>query len=79
MLGLGIADAITVLIGLGGSLATILGLAFKAGKWKREMANEHSDLKDAHEAVHNDIDYLVQEVNGGNTSQVENCPVCSDD
>lgn len=79
MLGLGFADAIAVLIGLGGSLGTFLGLAFKAGQWKRDMANEHSDLKDAHEAVHNDIGYLVSEVNGGNTSQVDNCPVCSDD
>lgn len=79
MLGLGEVGLIETVVSAFVGVGTILGLAFKAGQWKNDMSSEHGELKDAHEAVHRDVEYLVDEVNGTNTSQRENCPVCSDD
>lgn len=79
MLGLGLYELVSMLALVGGAVSSLVLLAFRAGKWKKEVNNEHSELKSAHEAVHRDIDYLVEQINGGDTSQLENCPVCSDD
>jgi hypothetical protein len=61
-----------------GLLITLLVIVFKAGQWKRDNEQTKNDLSDAHQMLHRDIGYLVNEVNGIRTSNRENCPICSE-
>jgi hypothetical protein len=62
-----------------GFIATTSVISYKYGKARMKREEIHDELVEGHKAVHNDIERMSNEINGGRLTLMSNCPVCGND